>query len=290
MPGPVPFEAPTALDFFAALVADDASLPLLEAAVAVAQDEWPELDVQGVLAQVDALAERLRRRLPQDAAPLQRLRLLNIYFFEELGFAGNVNDYHDPHNSLLPAVLQTRRGIPLTLALIYMEFATQVGLRAQGVSFPGHFLVKLRLPGGEVIIDPFSGRSLTREALEERLAPLRNHERGAGGAGGPGAADLPLGLLLQPAAARQIIERLLRNLKDIYRNAHDLPRLVAVLRRLVVLLPADGAERRELALVLAQLGRHQDAAAELAAYLRGRPEAEDVATLRAELARLRRTH
>lgn len=288
MPGPVPFEAPTALDFFAALVADDASLPLLEAAVAVAQDEWPELDVQGVLAQVDALAERLRRRLPQDAAPLQRLRLLNIYFFEELGFAGNVNDYHDPHNSLLPAVLQTRRGIPLTLALVYMEFATQIGLRAQGISFPGHFLVKLRLPGGEVIIDPFSGRSLTREALEERLAPLRGHGQGPGDAGGAG--ELPLGLLLQPAAGREIIERLLRNLKDIYYRARDLPRLAAVLRRLVVLRPADFAERRELALVLAQLGRHQDAAAELAAYLRGSPEVADAATLRAELARLRRTH
>lgn len=288
MPGPVPFEAPTALDFFAALVADDASLPLLEAAVAVAQDEWPELDVQGVLAQVDALAERLRRRLPQDAAPLQRLRLLNIYFFEELGFAGNVNDYHDPHNSLLPAVLQTRRGIPLTLALVYMEFATQIGLRAQGISFPGHFLVKLRLPGGEVIIDPFSGRSLTREALEERLAPLRSHGQGPGDAGGAG--ELPLGLLLQPAAGREIIERLLRNLKDIYYRARDLPRLAAVLRRLVVLRPADFAERRELALVLAQLGRHQDAAAELAAYLRGSPEVADAATLRAELARLRRTH
>lgn len=288
MPGPVPFEAPTALDFFAALVADDASLPLLEAAVAVAQDEWPELDVQGVLAQVDALAERLRRRLPQDAAPLQRLRLLNIYFFEELGFAGNVNDYHDPHNSLLPAVLQTRRGIPLTLALVYMEFATQIGLRAQGISFPGHFLVKLRLPGGEVIIDPFSGRSLTREALEERLAPLRSHGQGPGDAGGAG--ELPLGLLLQPAAGREIIERLLRNLKDIHYRARDLPRLAAVLRRLVVLRPADFAERRELALVLAQLGRHQDAAAELAAYLRGSPEVADAATLRAELARLRRTH
>lgn len=288
MPGPVPFEAPTALDFFAALVADDASLPLLEAAVAVAQDEWPELDVQGVLAQVDALAERLRRRLPQDAAPLQRLRLLNIYFFEELGFAGNLNDYHDPHNSLLPAVLQTRRGIPLTLALVYMEFATQIGLRAQGISFPGHFLVKLRLSGGEVIIDPFSGRSLTREALEERLAPLRSHGQGPGDAGGAG--DLPLGLLLQPAAGREIIERLLRNLKDIHYRARDLPRLAAVLRRLVVLRPADFAERRELALVLAQLGRHQDAAAELAAYLRGSPEVADAATLSAELARLRRTH
>ena len=101
MAGPLQFEAPTALDYFASLVADDASFALLEAAIAVAQDEYPDLDVQGVLAQIDELAERLRRRLPADAAPLQRLRLLNHYFFHELGFAGNVNDYYDRGNSYL---------------------------------------------------------------------------------------------------------------------------------------------------------------------------------------------
>ena len=92
MSGPLHFEAPTALEYFAALVADDASLSVLEAAVAVAQDDDPSLDTQAVLAEIDALAARLRRRLAADAPPLQRLRLLNRYFFEELGFGGNVND------------------------------------------------------------------------------------------------------------------------------------------------------------------------------------------------------
>ncbi len=282
MTGPLQFEAPTALDYFASLVADDESFALLEAAIAVGQDEDPGLDVQGVLAQIDELAARLRRRLPADAAPLQRLRLLNNYFFRELGFAGNVNNYYDRGNSALPVVLRTRRGIPLTLALLYVELALQIGLKAQGVAFPGHFLVKLHMPRGEVVIDPFSGRSLAREELEERLLPFR-HPRAA-----DGDEAVPLGLYLQATPARDVIARLLRNLKEIHRSARDWPRLAAVLERLVILLPADWEERRDHALALFQLGRHAQAADELATYLRHRPDAGDAAALRRELAAWRR--
>lgn len=282
MSGSLHFEAPTALEYFAALVADDASLPVLEAAVAVAQDEIPGLDVQGVLAQIDGLADRLCRRIPADAAPLQRLRLLNRYFFQELGFAGNVNNYYDPRNSYLPEVLKTRRGIPLTLALVYIELATQAGLRAQGVSFPGHFLVKLRLPRGEVIIDPFNGQSLSRAELEALLQPLRD-ERGL-----VDDDEAPLGLFLQAASAREVVARLLRNLHQIHRGADDLQRVAAVLRRLVILLPQACDERRELALVLAELGEHGAAADELAVYLQQRPSASDAEGLRRQLAAWRR--
>ncbi len=284
MSGPVQFAAPTALDFFAALVADDVSFPTLEAAVAVAQDELPDTDVQDVLAQVDALAHRLQRRLPTDAAPLHRLRLLNQYFFQELGFAGNVNDYYDPGNSLLPVVLETRRGIPLTLALLYTEIASQAGLQAQGIAFPGHFLVKLHLPKGEVVVDPFDGRSLSREELEERLLPFRHPIEG------DELGEVPLGLFLMAAPGRDIIARLLRNLQEIHRGAADLPRLLAVLRRLVLLLPDAWNERRELALVLAQLGRHDEAAGVLARWLQQAPESDEVAELREALAARRRTH
>ncbi|MBA4177771.1 MAG: transglutaminase [Leptothrix sp. (in: Bacteria)] len=284
MAGPVHFEAPTALDFFAALVAEDTSLPVLEAAVAVAQDDMPDIDVQDVLAQVDALADRLRRRLPADAGPLQRLRLLNQYFFRELGFAGNVNNYYDPVNSLLPCVLQTRRGIPLTLALVYIEIATQAGLQAHGIAFPGHFLVKLHLPRGEVVVDPFNGRSLTRDELEERLLPFRRSVAGFD------IDEVPLGLFLQPAQPRDIVARLLHNLKEVHRSAQDLPRLAAVQRRLVLLLPQAWDERRDLALVLAQLGRPGEAATEMATYLQHQPEAGDAPQMRAQLARWRSAH
>src|SRR6185295_2144054 len=149
MSGLLPLLPPTALDYFASLVAEDASLPLLETAVAIAQHDYPRLDVQATLAEIDTLAARLGRRLAADAAPMQRLRLLNRFFFQELGFSGNVNDYYDPRNSYVHCVLQTRRGIPITLAIVYLEIASQIGLHPNGVSFPGHFLVKLRMPQGE---------------------------------------------------------------------------------------------------------------------------------------------
>jgi regulator of sirC expression with transglutaminase-like and TPR domain len=281
------FEAPTALEYFAALVADDASLSVLEAAVAVAQDEYPQLDTQQVLADVDELVHRLRRRIPADASALQRLRLLNRYFFEELGFAGNVNNYYDARNSYLPEVLRTRRGIPITLALLYVEMATQLGLSASGVSFPGHFLVKLRMPRGEVIIDPFSGHSLSREELDERLGPYKKRR------GLVGDFEAPLGLFLQSAAPRDVIARLLRNLKEIHRTGEDWTRLVAVQERLVILLPAAWEERRDRALALAELGRDADAVSDLAIYLQHRPDAEDASALRermTELQRGRRLH
>ena len=148
MTGSLRFEVPTALDYFAMLVVDDASLSLVEAAVSIGQDAQPRLDVQAALAEIDALATRLKRRVAADAVPLHRLRLLNRFFFQDLGFAGNVNHYHDPRNSYLHEVLRSRRGIPITLAVLYIELAQQIGLRAQGVSFPGHFLIKLRLRQG----------------------------------------------------------------------------------------------------------------------------------------------
>ncbi|MBK9133861.1 MAG: tetratricopeptide repeat protein [Betaproteobacteria bacterium] len=277
MGSPLHFEAPTALEYFATLVADDASLSVLEAAVAVAQADLPGLDPQGVLAEVDALAERLRRRLPADAAPVQKLRLLNRYFFHELGFAGNVNNYYDRRNSYVSEVLRTRRGIPITLALLFTELAQQIGLKACGVSFPGHFLVKLHLPGGEVVIDPFDGRSLSREALEERLLPYRRRR------GRLGDEEVPLGLYLQQAEPRAVVARLLRNLKEIHRGARDWQRLAAVLDRLVVLLPEDWEERRDRALVHAELGRLDAAAADLLAYLQHRPDAQDAPGLRSLL-------
>jgi regulator of sirC expression with transglutaminase-like and TPR domain len=273
LPPPLQFAAPTALSHFAALVAVDEGLPLLEAAISVAQDDDPTLDVQGVLAQIDGLAHKLLHRLPADMPALNRLRQLNQYFFSELGFAGNVNHYYDRGNSLLPQVLHTRRGIPLTLGLLYMEVAQAIGLKAAGVSFPGHFLVKLHMPDGAVIIDPFTGRSLGREELEERLQPLRAQR------GMSDDNDVPLGLFLQAAPARDILARLLRNLKVIHHGAKDWVRLAQVQRRLIILLPQAWEEQRDLAVALGHLGERDEAAKALGLYLQHRANADDAAGL-----------
>ena len=272
------FDVPSPLDYFGALVADDTQFPLLEAATAIAQDAIPDLDVQAVLDEVDELAARLKGRLPADAPALHRLRALNRYFFEELGFAGNVNDYHDAANSYLPLVLERRRGIPITLALVYIEIAEQVGLRAEGVSFPGHFLVKLRLPPGEVIIDPFSGQSLSRADLEERLDLVRQASAMRA------AFDVPLGLFLQAAAPRDIIARMLRNLQVIHQGQGDRESLLAVLDRQVVLEPGDWDMRRARGDVLSDLGREAEAAADWAVYLEHTPDALDADLLRRRIA------
>ncbi len=261
--------APSALEYFASLVADDASFALLEAAILIAQDEQPQLDAQAVVAEIDAMADRIKRRLPGDASTLQRLRALNRFFFHELGFAGNVNDYYDRRNSYLHEVLASRRGIPITLALLFNELATQIGLSAQGVAFPGHFLIKLRMPQGEVVIDPFNGHSLSREDLDERLVPYRRRH------GLQGDFDVPLGLFLQSAPPRDILARMLRNLKEIHRTAEDWPRLLAVQERLVLLLPGSLEELRDRGLTWAELGRTTEAATDLEAYLAQRPDADD---------------
>jgi len=269
MPGRLLLHAPTTLEYFGALVADDATFSVLETAIAIAHVDYPSLDCQSVLAEVDTLAARLKTRLPSDAASMQRLRLLNRFFFQELGFAGNVNDYYDPKNSYLHNVLQTRRGIPITLAVLYVEIASQVGLAACGISFPGHFLVKVRMPQGDVVIDPFTGQSMSRDALDVLLVPYRRRQ------GLPGGTQLPLGLFLQEAAPREIVARMLRNLKEIHRSNEDWPRLLAVLDRLVVLLPSAWEERRDRGLAAAELGAVQPAVADLSAYLEHAPQAPD---------------
>ena len=279
---PWPLAPPTVLGYFAALVAEDEGFALLEAAICVAQDDHPELDVQAVLAEIDGLAAKLKARLPADASALRRLQSLNHYFFVELGFAGNVNNYYDRGNSYLHQVLATRHGIPITLALLYCELASQIGLTARGVSFPGHFLIKLRLPQGEVVVDPFNGRSLSREELDERLGPYRARQ------GLAGDFEVPLGLFLQAAPARDVLARLLFNLKEIAHTAEDWPRLLAVQPRLVLLLPQDAEQLRDRGLTWAELGRPAEAADDLSAYLLSRPDAADAPALRERLAELQR--
>jgi regulator of sirC expression with transglutaminase-like and TPR domain len=252
---------PTPLDYFASLVHSDGDFALFEAAASLAQDEYPELDLQAVLGEVDQLLSRIRRRIPSDAMPLQKLRVFNQFFFQDLRFSGNVNNFYDPDNSFLSVLLRTRRGIPISLAVLWMELAQGLGLSVRGVNFPGHFLVKVNLTVGQVVIDPVDGRSLGRDELAERLEPYRQHS------GLLDEFEVPLGLYLQSAKPREIIARMLRNLKEVHRCQGDWTRFLAVQERLIVLLPEEWTEYRDRGLAHADLGHTAQALADLECYL-----------------------
>ena len=269
----------TPLNYFTSLVQSDEQFPLLEAAASLAQDEEPLLDVQQVLDDVARLLKKVTARMPEDADDLTRLAILSQVFYKDLGFGVNANDYYAPENSYLNEVLRTRRGIPISLAVIWLELAQALELQAQGVSFPGHFLVKVALNEGLVVLDPLTGESLGLDHLAERLRPFRDPvDRKA-------QADLdegetPMGLYLQACPPRDILARMLRNLKEIFRSQEDWPRMLQVLDRLVVLLPEVWTERRDRGLVHAELGQVHEALQDLRLYLQAVPSAPDNAALK----------
>ena len=267
------------LDYFSALVADDESLPLTEAALAIAQDAYPDLDLQGTLAELDELALRVRRRMPEGGDVHQRVGALNRCFFRELGFAANLNDYYDPDNSHLNVVLKRRRGIPISLAVLYLELASQLDLPVRGVSFPGHFLLRVTTPEGDVILDPTTGRSLSEPDMVELLEPY------VANAGESVARALRM--LLEPATRREIVARMLRNLKATYLQTERWERLLAIQERLVILLPGSIEEVRDRGFAYARLDYLRPALEDLEHYLEERPEAEDATVVESQLQELR---
>ncbi len=280
------FDVPTPLAYFSLLVSSDEHFPLLEAAVAIAQDEYPELDVEQVLGEVDQLLARLKRRLPADGTALARLRLLNQFFYHDLGFSGNVNNYYDPDNSYPHAVLRTRRGIPISLAVLWLELAQGLGLNARGVAFPGHFMVKVNLPKGQVVIDPFTGQSLSREDLSERLMPFKHLSDLP--ESDKEEADIPLGLYLQSAKPRDIITRMLHNLKEVHKTAEDWQRMIPVQDRQIALNPDAWSEYRDRGLAFAELGKATAAVRDFDVYLLNVTEAPDVKAIALRAQELRR--
>ncbi|MCA3147613.1 MAG: SirB1 family protein [Burkholderiales bacterium] len=269
----------SALAYWETLVREDEHLPLFEAALSIAQDEYPEVDLQQILSSIDEMAARLKARFAADAPLAHKLRLLNHFFFNELHFRANVNDYYDTDNSYLNRVLERRCGIPITLSAMYMEIGQQAGLPLKGIAFPGHFLVKMRLGEGTVIMDVFEGgKSLSREELEQRLEPYLAEQNVA--------AREVLPLFLETASARHILARMLHNLKGIYQADQDYSRLLPVLQRLVVLLPEHPVERRDRGLCYAELDCPRAAMEDLQAYLAMDPQAPDAESVRERMADL----
>jgi regulator of sirC expression with transglutaminase-like and TPR domain len=289
-------EVMTPLDYFTTLVSqpdDGEDIPLTEAALAIAQVVDPKLDLATAQSDIDRLAATLKARLPADAGQVHKLRLLNRYFFHELGFAGNANDYYDPANSYLSKVLERRRGIPISLAVLLMEIGQQIGLPLRGVSFPGHFLVKLKVRAGDLYLDPMTGESLSREQLEERLSEFLDALRVSVDIPDATAEiaretfEIALMQAIREASSREILARMLRNLKGIYHGRNDYERLLEVQNRLIVLLPDAHEELRDRGLVYAQLECPRAAADDLSAYLDLEPDAPEAGEIRSTLDVLR---
>ncbi|MFX1734792.1 SirB1 family protein [Paraburkholderia sp. A1RI_3L] len=267
------------LDYFSALVAEDDGLPLTEAALAIAQDAYPDVDLQGTLAEIDELVLRVKRRLPEGADVRQKVGILSRFFFRELGFACNLNDYYDPDNSHLNVVLKRRRGIPISLAILYLEMASQLDLPVRGVSFPGHFLLRVSTPEGDVMLDPTNGHSLSESEMVEMLEP---YVAKAGESVGRA-----LRMLLQPATRREIVARMLHNLKSTYLQTERWQRLLGIQQRLVILLPESLEEVRDRGFAYARLDYLRPALEDLERYLGERPDAEDATVVESQLHELR---
>ncbi len=272
------------LDAFSEMLSlEDDKIDLARACLRIAEDAYPGLDVEGYVGEIDRLAKRLRARLAPQAAPEERVVALNEFLYDDLGFSGNTENYYDPRNSYLNEVLDRRTGIPISLSILYMEIGRRIGLELEGVSFPGHFLVRLRVRGGTLVLDPFSGGApQSEDELRERLK--RVIPRGA--TGGVPIADLPLDQFLEPATNRQILARVLRNLKGVYRETDKPERLLEVLNRMIVVAPDSAAELRDRGMVYRRLECWRPALKDLTDYLEREPDASDVDEVRAKMVEL----
>jgi regulator of sirC expression with transglutaminase-like and TPR domain len=251
-------------------------IDLARAALAIAREEYPDLDEGRCLRLLDRLAEGVQSGVPSGASPERRVGRMNTYLFHELGFSGNQSDFYDPRNSFLNEVLDRRLGIPLTLCIVYMEVGRRCGLRVEGVGFPGHFLCKVQLEGGELVVDPFHrGQLLGLEELKRRLSS----------AVGTQVKFDPR--LLRAASPRDILVRMLQNLRSLYQERNDVPRALSAVDRLLMLAPDNIRGLRERAQLYEKLGGSAAAAADLEKVLQLEPGASDASALRARVRRLR---
>lgn len=262
---------------FAALVARP-QIPLAEAALAVAEEEYPRLEAARYVAVLDRLGDRVRRALGPTPTPRAVLDAMKVVLFREEGFRGNEANYYDPRNSFLNEVLDRRLGIPITLSILYVEVAKRVGLELLGVGFPGHFLVRCPAVGAtpDLFIDPFNGGDVldATECVARFQAVLKGRDFDPS--------------FLDPVDTRHILVRMLHNLKKIYVEHGDDVRALWVTDRLLLLVPGSLEERRDRGLLSARLGGTGAAVQDLEAYLKGAPRASDAREVASLLRNLKR--
>jgi regulator of sirC expression with transglutaminase-like and TPR domain len=263
----------SALRHFAALVEparEDASIPLAAAALAIARMEYPDLDPDPYLARLDDLAQQVRTRMRKNPTARESIVLLNLVLFQQEGLRGNREDFYDPRNSFLNDVLDRKLGIPITLSVIYMEVAQRVGFPVAGVGMPGHFLLKhYGLVGGEIFIDAFNrGSILSPEDCQQRLDEVYGRQ-----------VDMRAEYL-QPVTRREILGRMLNNLRQIYLTRQNGRKGIAVLDMLLAIPNGSPELLRERALLRLNLDQYIGAAQDLGKYLKLAPEAADAQSVR----------
>jgi len=254
----------------------ESTIDLGEAALWIAAEEQPGLDPEPWLERLDELGARLQPRLRGVRNELDRLALLTDFVFGEERLRGNADDFYDPRNSLLNEVLDRRLGIPITLAVVCMEVGRRAGVLLQGVGFPGHFLLRLA-HHPQILLDPFDGgRLLTVRDCEEMLERMTRRKE-----------DFDP-RLLRPSGPRQILQRILNNLRGIYLQRGDLERTVAVLDRLLLLDPDDPAPLRDRGLLHVRWGDPEQGIGDLESYLAAEADIEDGEEVTELLAEARR--
>jgi regulator of sirC expression with transglutaminase-like and TPR domain len=222
--------------FAAAVTGPENRLDLARAALLIASEEYPGLDILRYVAKLEVMAAAVRPGVTMADDPLVKIEHLNAYLFEERGFRGNSQEYYDPRNSFLNEVLDRKLGIPITVSVVYMEVGRRVGMALQGVAMPGHFIVKYAGPGGDIYIDPFNeGRILSREACEELIQQVYGE-------------PVPFQeTFLATVTKKQILVRLLMNLKAIYMHSKDYLKALSVVQRLLLLQPDAAQEVKDRA-------------------------------------------
>ncbi len=257
----------------------DDRIDLSRAALVIARTEYPDLDVNHYVARIYALAERVRGRLDDPDDPREIISALNGVLFDEEGFRGNRDDYYDPRNSFLNDVLERRLGVPITLSLLYMEVAAHVGFQLLGVGMPGHFLLKhYDVEGHELLIDAFGrGQILTPTECQRRLDEIYAGQ-----------------LSLQPqyliaVSRRQLLTRLLNNLKTIYLSARNFRKTLPIVDLVLAIYPRSPEDVKQRAFLRYSVNDLPGAATDLETYLNMSPEASDADEMRHTAVSIRRT-
>ncbi len=255
---------------------DEDSLELDRAALLIAAEEYPNLNVEEYLSLLDHMGEQARAQDDFFADPLTRIMRLSNLLFDELEFRGNAENYYDARNSFLNDVIIRRTGIPITLSVLMMEVGRRIGLRLFGVGMPGHFLVKYADEEQEIFADPFHGGRIVDEDRCRQLIEQMYDGR------------MPFSLsFLHAVTKKQILSRMLQNLKGVYAKANDHFKLLGLIERALMINPDAASEVRDRGLANFALGRYVEARKDFETYLRQLPEADDAARIKSLLAEIR---